>query len=400
MKIGYFVSVVSRLRGYERNVSGHIQIPLHALQLLGERGHEVHLITNEFGDDRVLPWCMPDNAHVHYVLDSRRRLGSLEKKRPPVEGVYPLRFLRQVRQIKGIAEKHGFDIMHFSGQPRTVQLGAIVKLVGLRVPTVGSLFGPLTRGGFRSGFLLRRAGPIITATNFVAETCSLYGVKPHVLRHGLVRDFRQEWMAEREGAAGGTGSEAVRKHRVLFWRDLTRWQGADVAIAAFDTLASEFPHLTFTFAVRPQLKETPGLDELQQKHANVQVYRFPYPPGVSLAGLIHEAVCAVMPFRRFTMQPQLAIAESLAAGVPVVASDVESASDLVSHEQSGYLVPPGDVEATTAALRLLLHDPHQAEVMGRAAEEEMAAKWNWDRYVDQIEQLYESLITAPRASAL
>ncbi len=48
--------------------------------------------------------------------------------------------------------------------------------------------------------------------------------------------------------------------------------------------------------------------------------------------------------------------EALAAGVPLVASDIPVLAALVAHGRSGLLVPPGDTAALARASRILLED--------------------------------------------
>ncbi len=48
--------------------------------------------------------------------------------------------------------------------------------------------------------------------------------------------------------------------------------------------------------------------------------------------------------------------EAMAVGVPVVTTRLAGIEELVAHEQSGLLVPPGDADALATALRRLLAD--------------------------------------------
>ncbi len=69
------------------------------------------------------------------------------------------------------------------------------------------------------------------------------------------------------------------------------------------------------------------------------------------------------------------LAEALAAGLPVVASDVEGNADLVTHETTGLLVAP-TAEGVATALRRLLADGALRERLGRAARG-AAARYEW-----------------------
>jgi glycosyltransferase involved in cell wall biosynthesis len=55
----------------------------------------------------------------------------------------------------------------------------------------------------------------------------------------------------------------------------------------------------------------------------------------------------------------------MAAGLPVVATAVGGASDIVDHGQSGFLIQPNSTGDLTAALDRLLREPSLRRSMGR-----------------------------------
>jgi len=61
------------------------------------------------------------------------------------------------------------------------------------------------------------------------------------------------------------------------------------------------------------------------------------------------------------------VAEGMAAGLPVIASDAGGPQELISDGVSGLLYPTGDVTALASALRRLQSDPILAARLGRAA---------------------------------
>jgi glycosyltransferase involved in cell wall biosynthesis len=63
----------------------------------------------------------------------------------------------------------------------------------------------------------------------------------------------------------------------------------------------------------------------------------------------------------------MAILEGMAAGLPVVASDVPGHREWVGHEQDGLLVPPEDPAAWSAAIGRLLDEPELSARLGGAA---------------------------------
>jgi glycosyltransferase involved in cell wall biosynthesis len=45
----------------------------------------------------------------------------------------------------------------------------------------------------------------------------------------------------------------------------------------------------------------------------------------------------------------------------------------------------------TCALRILLDDPEATLAMCREAERDMKDRWNWERYIEQLVQLYQQV---------
>jgi glycosyltransferase involved in cell wall biosynthesis len=81
------------------------------------------------------------------------------------------------------------------------------------------------------------------------------------------------------------------------------------------------------------------------------------------------------------------VAEAMAAGLPVIATDVGAIPDLVDGD-SGMLVPPGDVPALRQGLTALLSDPARCRAMGAAAraraERTLDAEINLSRTLDLL----------------
>ena len=87
----------------------------------------------------------------------------------------------------------------------------------------------------------------------------------------------------------------------------------------------------------------------------------------------------------------VAIIEAMAAGRPVVASDVGGVSEVVEHDCSGLLVPRRDAAALAAAVTDLLQDPAGAARLGAAARAAVFPKYASSRLVEDIGRLYLDL---------
>ncbi|HET7568828.1 MAG TPA: glycosyltransferase family 4 protein [Gaiellaceae bacterium] len=91
----------------------------------------------------------------------------------------------------------------------------------------------------------------------------------------------------------------------------------------------------------------------------------------------------------------IVLAEAMAAGIPVVASDIPGYREVLPPE-AGRLVPPGDPAALAAALRELLADAGRRARMGDAGRAE-SARYAWPRVAERTLAVYER-VSARRKS--
>ncbi|MGB7329663.1 MAG: glycosyltransferase family 4 protein [Rubripirellula sp.] len=355
--------------------------------MLREAGHEVHLIHTFQQPGLLLPACTPDDVPTHLLTDGRNR-GKTGVAFKQKGGYRPLAIFKLLGSLKAKAKELDLDVVHFFGFERTVAMAGMVKLMGLSCPTVATVYrrpkGKLWKK------LARFAGPLISSTQFVCDGWANLGHQTTLARHGVVRDLYEEIRSE--------GHLNAKRSRVLFWRILTHSTGGDLVIEAFDKLAPEFPELTFDFALRPNAKEqTEIVDALAARHPNVNIFRFPYPEGVSLAKLVAESLIAVFPFRELTIEPQLAIAETLDAGTACLTSNHYSLPELTIEGETGALVGTENAEQLTGKLRELLQDQTKLLAMSAAARETFQETWNWDSYLDQLHAAYAKVV--PEISA-
>ncbi|MFQ5426864.1 MAG: glycosyltransferase [Gaiellales bacterium] len=88
----------------------------------------------------------------------------------------------------------------------------------------------------------------------------------------------------------------------------------------------------------------------------------------------------------------LVVAEGMAAGLPVLASDVGGIHEVIGDEATGQLVPAGDADALAAALRNLLADPTGRKSMGRRARARALEQLGADAMAASFLDLYRELV--------
>lgn len=84
--------------------------------------------------------------------------------------------------------------------------------------------------------------------------------------------------------------------------------------------------------------------------------------------------------------------ESMACGVPVVATDVSDNAYIVRDGYTGFIVPLDDAEATAGRVGDLLADPDRRRAMGRAAREWVEGEFSPARMARKTEAVYSELL--------
>jgi glycogen(starch) synthase len=129
---------------------------------------------------------------------------------------------------------------------------------------------------------------------------------------------------------------------------------------------------------------------------------------ITLAGFVdHAAVPAVLASLDVLVLPSAyeemgsVLTEAMASGLPVVASDVGGIPEVVRHEETGLLVPPGDVAALTAALDRLATDRDLSARLAEGARRR-ATDYAWPRLAGRVAEVYSQVIgkDAPAGAAV
>ena len=85
--------------------------------------------------------------------------------------------------------------------------------------------------------------------------------------------------------------------------------------------------------------------------------------------------------------------EYMAAGIPVIASDLPEWRELICGLRCGLVVDPDDPEALAAAIEELITNPERAEEMGRRGRAAVERCFNWDLEAPRLLALYDALQT-------
>lgn len=88
----------------------------------------------------------------------------------------------------------------------------------------------------------------------------------------------------------------------------------------------------------------------------------------------------------------VSIIEAMAAGRPVVATDVGGVRDVVKHGKSGYLVEPGDEKGFAERMKELVNDTEKRTKFGERGRESVGGRFSKERLVEDTERVYREIL--------
>ena len=88
----------------------------------------------------------------------------------------------------------------------------------------------------------------------------------------------------------------------------------------------------------------------------------------------------------------VAVLEAMAAGLPIVASDLPALRDLFGSTEAGVLVEPGDPDALAAAIVNLLDAPNRRAALGLRGRQLTHERYSVEQLVEQTVGVYKSVL--------
>jgi len=180
---------------------------------------------------------------------------------------------------------------------------------------------------------------------------------------------------------------------VLYFGALQPWQGVDTALRAFARLRDlEDLELVICASVHPSRAKS--YRKLAEKLEVADRVRWHFMLDQDqLARWREHALLSLAPLRDCSRNSAqgcapLKIIESMAAGVPVVASDLPVVRELMADGVHGKLVAPDRPGELARAIRVLLDVPQRRAELGRAARAHVAAHLRWEQSVARLRNVY------------
>jgi glycosyltransferase involved in cell wall biosynthesis len=177
-------------------------------------------------------------------------------------------------------------------------------------------------------------------------------------------------------------------------------KGIEHFLEAAAVVGRRFPDVWFLVIGETSPAERSYLDVLAGLAARLGIHDRVVFTGLrdDVPSLLACAAVSVMPSLNEALSNVLL--ESMAAGVPVVATRVGGTPEAVQDGITGLLVPPGDSGALARAVDRLLSDPEFASRLGRSGRQLVTRQFSMDVMVQATERLYHALLDKRRRAPI
>ena len=179
------------------------------------------------------------------------------------------------------------------------------------------------------------------------------------------------------------------KTNILFVGRLEKRKGTEYLIKAYEILKRTYPDLRLIIVGAGNKRRKKHEKEIKEKQIADVVFTG-YVPDDELTRYYRTAdvFCAPSTGKESF---GIVLLEAMAAGKPVVASDIGGYSTVVEHEVDGLLVPPKDEHLLAQGILTLLRNPDLRASMG-AKGREKAERYSWEGIAQQTMDYYLELL--------
>jgi glycosyltransferase involved in cell wall biosynthesis len=181
---------------------------------------------------------------------------------------------------------------------------------------------------------------------------------------------------------------------VIFVGNFYPWHAPVELIESFALVHQRIPEAHLYLIGDGQLRSA-AAERAEEKGILEATHFVGYVPHTEVPDWLAIADVAVAPYLRLDRDlwfSPLKLFEYMAAGKAVVASATGQVQEVISHEDTGLLVPPGDIQGFAANIVRLLEDDELRRRLGHKARAQAVDRHSWMQYVGQLETIYMQVL--------
>lgn len=358
---------------------------------LAHSGHEVHVVTLDFPG-------APDHEEVEGVKIYR---AATELGHPNFL-TWALLFNHFMeKKIAGVSSKVGFDVVHvhdwltgFAGISFKHQMEKplVATIHGTEVGRAQGLHNPdsFTIDGIEWWTTYEADKVIVTSSSMKGEIQGHFHLpqeKIAIIPNGIDPE-RYNASVDRSAVRGRYGVNPHEK-LVLCVGRLVPQKGIEYLIRAVPRIAQRFHESKFIIVGEGWFR---GYLE-QVARSTGQQWKITFTgwiPDHELIALLNSADVLVVPS---IYEPFGIVAlEGMAAGVPVVASDIGGLAEIVEHERTGILAYSRNPDSIAWAVGRILSDPGHSNWLVQNAREMVQKTYSWEAIAMRTAEIYRELV--------
>jgi teichuronic acid biosynthesis glycosyltransferase TuaC len=296
-------------------------------------------------------------------------------------------FTKLLRKVRDLHRLSPIDIVHAHGAlpcghaaallSRELGIPFVVTVHGLDVFSTHQVSGLAGRWAERvSRFVYQSATRVICVSEKVRERVAGDGSRPSnttVIHNGV--DAELFCPLER----------AASSHTILSTGDLIPSKAHALLLRAFAGVRPRFPEIELHL-----IGEGQELANLRQLAAKLNIAHCVHFLGRQSRRVVAQEMqrCRLFALTSSSEALGCVYLEAMSAGKAVIGCRGQGIEDVVEHAVNGWLVQPGDLEETTAALSILLSDSQLRRQLGQAARATIVKNFTLGHQADQLNRVY------------
>lgn len=364
------------------------------LQRLRSRGHEIDVLASSY---RGLGTQDYEGIRVHrfrYFFSRWERLTHEETapdrmRRSPLYAIMPVFFLLNgMRRAWSLARQQRYDIVHVHWPMPMVLLGWAARRARA-TPMVTTFYGielrwVQSRLPFLKWFVrwaARTSSQAVAISSYTARELRKFADVPiEVIPYSAELPPPLAPSTQRPGGAPS----------ILFVGRLIERKGVGHLIRALGVVRQAIPARLIVIGDGPErpLLERAAREARVAEHVEFRGRVTDEELRRAYAAASVFVLPSVLDARQDTEGLGVVLLEAMNYSVPVIASDIGGITDIVQHDRTGLLVPPGDEPALAHALSRVLTDPALSRMLGQAGRQRLHDAFSWAHIVDRWEQVY------------
>jgi phosphatidyl-myo-inositol dimannoside synthase len=250
-------------------------------------------------------------------------------------------------------------------------------------------FAKLAKNWLRS-YIFRRSALVVAVSNFTKSQIESLGVKSlniKVIPNGLMSDYIKN--ANQSILPSNGTQNFVDRHVILQVGRLVSRKGHETVLQALTQIRGYLSKPVVYIIVGAGPQQEPLMQLAQQLGLQDGIIFTGFIPDENLHHYYRSADVVVMPSHNPRNAGDvegfgIVYLEAYAHAKPVIGVRAGGVPDVIQHEETGVLIPPGDVSALAKAFLRLLNNPEEAKKMGEKGRERLNTEWEWGKLCQEF----------------